>query len=55
MKKKILEFNTSNKMFFKLDFDRSCHAPSPIPGFMTMTGMLISSLNLILTRTNLTL
>ena len=32
-----------------------CHAPNPIPGFVTMTGMLISSLNLILTRTNLTL
>ena len=31
-----------------------CHAPNPIPGFVTMTGMLISSLNLILTRTNLT-
>ena len=30
-----------------------CHAPNPIPGFVTMTGMLISSLNLILTRTNL--
>ena len=32
----------------------SCHAPNPILGFVTMTGMLISSLNLILTRTNLT-
>ena len=32
----------------------SCHAPNPIPGFVTMIGMLISSLNLILTRTNLT-
>ena len=32
----------------------SCHAPNPVPGFVTMTGMLISSLNLILTRTNLT-
>ena len=31
-----------------------CHAPNPIPRFVTMTGMLISSLNLILTRTNLT-
>ena len=31
-----------------------CHAPNPIPGFMAMTDMLISSLNLILTRTNLT-
>ena len=31
-----------------------CHAPNPVPGFVTMTGMLISSLNLILTRTNLT-
>ena len=31
-----------------------CHAPNPIPGFVTMTSMLISSLNLILTRTNLT-
>ena len=31
-----------------------CHALNPIPGFVTMTGMLISSLNLILTRTNLT-
>ena len=31
-----------------------CHAPNPIPGFVTMTGMLISSLNLILTRINLT-
>ena len=30
-----------------------CHAPNPIPGFVTMTGMLISSLNLILTRANL--
>ena len=30
-----------------------CHAPNPIPGSVTMTGMLISSLNLILTRTNL--
>ena len=29
------------------------HAPNPIPEFVTMTGMLISSLNLILTRTNL--
>ena len=29
-----------------------CHDPNPIPGFVTMTGMLISSLNLILTRTN---
>ena len=35
--------------------DVYCHAPNPIPGFVTMTGMLISSLNLILTRTNLTL
>ena len=32
-----------------------CHAPNPIFEFVTMTGMLISSLNLILTRTNLTL
>ena len=32
---------------------QTCHAPNPIPGFVTMTGMLISSLNLILTRTNL--
>ena len=31
-----------------------CHALNPIPGFVTMTAMLISSLNLILTRTNLT-
>ena len=31
-----------------------CHAPNPIPGFVTMIGMLISSLNLILIRTNLT-
>ena len=31
-----------------------CLAPNPIPGFVTMTDMLISSLNLILTRTNLT-
>ena len=31
-----------------------CHALNLIPGFVTMTGMLISSLNLILTRTNLT-
>ena len=31
-----------------------CHAPNPIPRFVTMTGILISSLNLILTRTNLT-
>ena len=30
------------------------HAPNPILGFVTMTDMLISSLNLILTRTNLT-
>ena len=34
--------------------DICCHAPNPIPGFVTMTGTLISSLNLILTRTNLT-
>ena len=33
---------------------RFCHAPNPIPGFVTMTDMLISSLYLILTRTNLT-
>ena len=33
---------------------RLCHAPNPILGFVTMTGVLISSLNLILTRTNLT-
>ena len=33
---------------------KNCHAPNPIPGFVTMTSMLISSLNLILTRTNLT-
>ena len=31
-----------------------CHTPNPILGFVTMTSMLISSLNLILTRTNLT-
>ena len=31
-----------------------CYAPNPIPGFVTMTGMLISSLILISTRTNLT-
>ena len=30
------------------------HAPNPIPKFVTMIGMLISNLNLILTRTNLT-
>ena len=36
-----------------LCLDRFCHAPNPIPRFVTMTGMLISSLNLILTRTNL--
>ena len=29
-----------------------CHDPNPKPGFATMTGMLIPSLNLILTRTN---
>ena len=29
------------------------HVPNPISGFVIMTGMLISSLNLILTRTNL--
>ena len=33
---------------------KQCHTPNPIPGFVTMTGMLISSLNLILIRTNLT-
>ena len=32
----------------------NCHAPNLILGFVTMTGMLILSLNLILTRTNLT-
>ena len=32
----------------------NCHALNLIPGFVTMTGMLIPSLNLILTRTNLT-
>ena len=29
-----------------------CHVLNPIPEFVTMTGMLISSLNLVLTRTN---
>ena len=33
---------------------RYYHTPNPVPGFVTMTDMLISSLNLILTRTNLT-
>ena len=37
-----------------ISFGKKCHAPNPILGFVTMTGMLISSLNLILTRTNLT-
>ena len=32
----------------------TCHALNSIPGFVTMTGMLVSSLNLMLTRTNLT-
>ena len=31
-----------------------CHAPNPIPEFVTMIDMLISSLNLILTKANLT-
>ena len=31
-----------------------CHNPNPILRFVTMTDMLISSLNLVLTRTNLT-
>ena len=35
-------------------FQGNCHTPNPVPGFVTMTGMLISSLNLIFTRTNLT-
>ena len=34
--------------------EHSCHAPNLILGFVTTTGMLILSLNLILTRTNLT-
>ena len=34
--------------------EHSCHAPNLILGFVTTTDMLISSLNLILTRTNLT-
>ena len=37
-----------------IGFGAMCHAPNLIPGFVTMTDMLISSLNLILTRTNLT-
>ncbi|XP_023898886.2 uncharacterized protein LOC112010734 [Quercus suber] len=37
-----------------LTFDNGyCHDPNPISGFVIMTGMLIPSLNLILTRTNL--
>ena len=28
-----------------------CHVPNLIPRFVTMTGMLISNLNLIITRT----
>ena len=34
--------------------EANCHTPNPLPRFVTMTGMLISSRNLILTRTNLT-
>ena len=45
-------------IYFKMNgfnFKNSyCHVLKPIPGFVTMTGMLISSLNLILIRTNYT-
>ena len=35
-----------------LEMEMKCHVPNPIPEFVIMTGMLISSLNLVLTRTN---
>ena len=49
-----VNYLSNRKCTFVMSFDYHCHTPNPIPGFVTMTGMLISSLNLILTRTNLT-
>ena len=41
-------------MHFTLLWEHNCHAPNLILRIVTMTNMLISSLNLILTITNLT-
>ena len=41
-------------MHFTLLWEHNCHAPNLIPRIVTMTSTLISSLNLILTITNLT-
>ena len=49
LEQKYYENNFRNKFY-----NIGCHALNLIPGFVTMTGMLISSLNLVLTRTNLT-
>ena len=49
-----LDFHDENQQFRDSTQQTLCHAPNPVPEFVTMTGMLISSLNLILTRTNLT-
>ena len=54
LKEMMNDMLVSSRLYSNMWGEVICHASNPILRFVTMTGMLVSSLYLILTRTNLT-